>query len=187
MKNELTRDICAKLDDLQLPYTLLDGGHIHVRTEFFDVGYGMEPKKIIYELAVTFDEPAGAVYLYVKTTEQSLLTQSGASTGTPHGSMFRTVKRLDQNGNMATVDLGAAPNFVKNTALAHGWKFRTALNLNKPHHPPKKVVVEKAVALSLPEDESVLQDMPITPRKKRRAGWRATVSLFIKQLFHRSK
>jgi hypothetical protein len=37
----------------------------------------------------------------------------------------------DGKVSVITIDLGQVPNTVKDTAFKYGWKFRTALNLNK--------------------------------------------------------
>ena len=64
MKQLIFQDICLKLDDLRIPYTR-DDKYIRVNTAFYDVGVGIEPKKVLYELSCFCrrDEP---IRLYVR-------------------------------------------------------------------------------------------------------------------------
>ena len=157
MKQQILGDICAKLDALQIPFSVKDGSYIYVSTDFYEIGYGAEFKKITYELTVMLDEAARSVSMYVKTMDQCLVTASGGTRAIPAPStaIFRKVKRYcydsDGKGSVVTTDLGEVPNTVKNTAFKYGWRFSTALNLNK---------LRKTVEPSVP---TVVSDVPELP------------------------
>jgi hypothetical protein len=136
MKQQLIDDICAKLNELKIPFTIKDNTYIYVNTEFYDVGYGTQSKMILYELNVFIDEPNRSVFMYVKTAEKFISPEGAIGEYTNQSSsLFRTVKSVcsDSDGKVSiiTIDLGQVPNTVKDTAFRYGWKFRTALNLNK--------------------------------------------------------
>jgi hypothetical protein len=120
---------------MQIPYSTKDTSHLTVSTEFYEVGYGIESKKIMYELTVYLDEAQESVFMYVNTGDQNLTSGSGNDKVTkwPSASLFRTVKHicLDKDGNPAiiTLNLGDIPNTIKSTAFKYGWKFRTALSM----------------------------------------------------------
>ena len=139
MKQLIFQDICLKLDDLRIPYTR-DEKYIRVNTAFYDVGVGIEPKKVLYELSVFVDETSQSVSMYVKTIDEYLLASGSNASAAPAISIFRKVRHItydtDGQSTVSTIDLGEVPNTVKNTAVKYGWKFRTALNLNKPTKKP---------------------------------------------------
>jgi hypothetical protein len=154
MKQQILENICAKLEELQIPFSVREESYIYVNTDFYEIGYGADFKKINYELNVFLDEPNRAVSMYVKTVDQCLVAVNGATkelTTLPSTTMFRKVKRYvydkDGQGSVVTTDLGEVPNTVKNTAFKYGWKFSTALNLNKFH----KTVDVSEVRMSRPE------------------------------------
>lgn len=136
MKQQLIDDICSKLNELKIPFTIKDATYIYVNTEFYDVGYGTQSKMILYELTVFIDEPNQSVFMYVKTAEKYISAEGAIGEYTNQSSsLFRTVQSVcsDSDGKISviTIDLGQVPNTVKDTAFRYGWKFRTALNLNK--------------------------------------------------------
>lgn len=155
MKKQLIDDICLKLNELHIPFTLKDGTYICVNTEFYDIGYGTEPKIVLYELSVFIDEPNQAVFMYVKTGDKPV-PQGGNNkdTSVQPTTIFRKVRHVceDAEGKVTviTIDLGEVPNTVKNTTFKYGWKFRTALNLNKPG---KKPAVQESKPPEEPEPE----------------------------------
>jgi hypothetical protein len=168
MKQLLMDDICFKLRELQIPYSIKDNTYIYVNTEFYDVGYGTRPKMVLYDLTVFLDEPNRSVFMYVKTAEKFISAEGAAGEYTNQSSpLFRTVKNVcsgaDGKVSVVSVDLGQVPNTVKDTAFRYGWKFRTALNLNTRVKKPEKAAVKPAeedydftteaepVALSEPE------------------------------------
>ena len=134
MKQLIFDDICLKLDDLRIPYTQ-DDKYILVSTAFYDVGCNVEPKKVLYELSVFVDEASRSVSMYVKTADEYLLETGSGNATASSGSIFRKVRHISYNGagegSVTTINLGEVPNTVKNTAIKYGWKFRTALNLNR--------------------------------------------------------
>ncbi|SHI08047.1 hypothetical protein SAMN02745823_02317 [Sporobacter termitidis DSM 10068] len=160
MKQQIMDAICAKLDELQIPFSIKDDSYITVNTDFYEIGYGAEFKKIAYELNVFLDEANSAVSMYVKTVDQCLVAANGATRelASPSTTMFRKVKRFvydkDGQGSVVTTDLGEVPNTVKNTAFKYGWKFSTALNLNKFH----KTVDMNEVRLSRPDTSDILPE-----------------------------
>jgi hypothetical protein len=153
MKQRILSDICGKLTELQIPFSVKEDSYIYVNTDFYEIGYGADFKKISYELNVFLDEPGRSVSMYVKTVDQCLVAANGASKDltSPSTTIFRKVKRYvydkDGQGSIVTTDLGEVPNTIKNTAFRYGWKFSTALNLNKLH----KMVGAGDVRLSEPE------------------------------------
>jgi hypothetical protein len=139
MKLQILDDICTKLNDMHIPYSMKDTSHLNVSTEFYEVGYGIESKKIMYDLSVYLDESQESVYMYVKTGDQNLMSGSNDKvTSWPSASLFRTVKHicLDENGAPAiiTINLGDIPNTIKGTAFKYGWKFRTTLSMKNNGH-----------------------------------------------------
>lgn len=177
MKQLILDHICAKLNDLQIPFSLKNDSNIYVNTEFYEVGYGSDFKKILYELTVFLDEPNRSVHMYVKTVDQCLVAANGETRAVPSPSstMFRKVKRFcydqDGKGSIVTTDLGEVPNTVKNTAFKYGWKFTTALNLNKLHK--ERAVKEEPfevpdVSFTMPEPE--MPSLPQKAKKNRRGA-----------------
>jgi hypothetical protein len=160
MKQQLIDDICAKLNELKIPFTIKDNTYIYVNTEFYDVGYGTQSKMVLYDLTVFLDEPNTSVFMYVKTAEKYISAEGAIGEYTNQSSsLFRTVKSVcsgdDGKVSVITIDLGAVPNTVKNTAFKYGWKFRTALNLNKRTKQPE-------TAASAPVDDSWERALDIT-------------------------
>lgn len=191
MKQQLIGDICSKLNELKIPFTIKDDTYIYVNTEFFDVGNGTQATMILYELTVRIDEPDQAVFMYVKTAEKFISAEGAIGEYTNQSSsLFRTVKSVctDSDGKVSiiTIDLGEVPNTVKNTTFKYGWKFRTALNLNKrgkkPETVSKPAVDSWEPEEALPEPVALTEPEIVTPPvivKKSSLGKK------IKNLFHR--
>ncbi len=183
MKQRIMDDICLKLSELQMPYTI-DDSYIHVKTEFYDVGANADLLRVLYELTVFVDAENQAVQLYVRSFDESLMPGGGAPVNRPV-SMFRKVKRvrLDAEGQNAveTVDLGAIPNSVKNTAFQYGWKFATTFNLNRPprKEPPAKPEPEPDLAFSAAEEA----ETPIEPAPETAAAADKPRASFFRRLF----
>lgn len=184
MKQQLIDDICFKLNELQIPFSIKDNTYIYVNTEFYDVGYGTQPKMVLYDLTVFLDEPNRSVFMYVKTAEKFISAEGVVGEYTNRSSsLFRTVKSVcsgaDGKISVITVDLGQVPNTVKDTAFRYGWKFRTALNLNtrgektetaaaKPGDARWETEIEnpEPVALTEPEPAPEPEVKPVSPEKK---------------------
>lgn len=190
MKQQLLDDICLKLNELRIPFTLKDNTYIYVNTEFYDVGYGSEAKMVLFDLSVFLDEPNQSVFMYVKTAEKFISADGTAGDYTNQSSsLFRKVRSVcsDEDGKVTviSIDLGEVPNTVKNTAFKYGWKFRTALNLNKRVKKVETVSSRPAVDLEEPEPpEPVrLTEPEITPPTARikKVGFGDK----IKKFFHR--
>lgn len=178
MKQQILDGICTKLNELQIPFTLNNDSTIIVNTEFYEIGYGAEFKKISYNLNVFIDESSRAVSMYVKTVDQCLVAANGDTREitSPSTTMFRKVKRFvydkDGQGAVVTTDLGEVPNTVKNTAFKYGWKFSTALNLNKFHKKVDVTAVRPTIPeslLELPEEQPV-EEAPKAPAPARKRG-----------------
>ncbi len=189
MKKQLIDDICLKLNELHIPFTLKDGTYISVNTEFYDVGYGTEPKIVLYDLSVFFDEPNQAVFMYVKTGDKPVpVGSNNKDTGVQPSTIFRKVRHVcqDQDGKVTviSIDLGEVPNTIKNTAFKYGWKFRTALNLNKPGKKAAVPEIKPLIEQEPEESESVYFTEPeiIAPPVRIK---KATFGTKLKRFFHR--
>jgi hypothetical protein len=192
MKQQLIDDICLKLDELRIPFTLKDGTYINVNTEFYDIGYGIEPKIVLYDLSVFLDEAHMAVFLYAKTVDKPAPTAEGAHAEAAQVStIFRKVRHVcyDEDGKITVIpiDLGDVPNTVKDTAFKYGWKFRTAQNLNKPKKdtaipqssPPIAREPEAAQPVALSEPEIIAPTELVKKAGNDRIGTR------LRKFFHR--
>ncbi|HNW05260.1 MAG TPA: zinc ribbon domain-containing protein [Oscillospiraceae bacterium] len=142
MTQQILTEIGAKLSSLGIPAQVGNGTDLAIHTEFLDAGWSTGDKKIGYEAAVFANERDNTVYMYEKTTEIghgfSFGEDSGASfqSGT---TLFRKVKSVqygpDGKAYEYTLDLGAIPKAVKETAKRYGWKFKTVINKNKAMYP----------------------------------------------------
>ena len=188
MKQQLIDDIILKLNELKIPFTLKDNSYIYVNTEFYEIGNGMQSKMILYELSVFLDEPNMSVFMYVKTVEKFISADGVAGDYTNQSSsLFRKVRSVcsDEDGKISviTIDLGELPNTVKNTAFKYGWKFRTALNLNKPN---KKAAVQEKITIEelefeVPEDVCLTEPEIIPVQKHiKKAGFGSKLKKFFK-------
>ncbi len=191
MKQQLINDICLKLNELHIPFTIKDNSYIYVNTEFYDVGYGTQPKMVLYDLSVFLDEPNRSVFMYVKTAEK-LISAEGAigEYSNQSSSLFRTVKSVcsDKDGKVSvmTIDIGQVPNTVKDTAFKYGWKFRTALNFNKRNktEPVSKPSTDEWEMEAAPAEPVALTEPEPAPAQgdvKKRTG----LGTRIKKLFRR--
>lgn len=192
MKQQLIDDICAKLNELQIPFIIKDDTYIYVNTEFYDVGYGTQSKMVLYDLTVFLDEPNLSVFMYVKTAEKYISAEGAIGEYTNQSSsLFRTVKSVctgeDGKVSIITIDLGQVPNTVKNTAFKYGWKFRTALNLNKrskkaetpSSSKPDDYVFDD---ISEPASVTLTEPEPVPPANKRKKN---NLGTKIKKFFQR--
>jgi hypothetical protein len=190
MKQLLIDDICLKLNELRIPFTLKDNTYIYVNTEFYDIGYGTEPKMVIYDLSVFLDEANQAVFLYVKTADKQAPNADGSRENTAQiSTIFRKVRHVcyDQDGKVSviTIDLGEIPNSIKNAAFKYSWRFKTALNLNKA---TKKAVTPELKPSVRAEPELVTEpvsftepEMIVQPKQVKKAGFGTK----LKGIFHR--
>lgn len=169
MKQRILCEICLKLSELEIPYKIKEESTIYASEEFYDVGLGAELKKVQYDLTVLVDEDKKSVCLYVSTVDESLLPGQPGTVPAKPVSMFRKVKRVtvdkDGQSTVTTVDLGAVPNTVKDTAFRYGWKFSTSLNLNKPARkepePPKPVQTGFDAGVGFAEVDFTADDLEI--------------------------
>ncbi|MCX7841503.1 MAG: zinc ribbon domain-containing protein [Clostridia bacterium] len=143
MKQQLIYEISSKLSALGIQVQNGIGCDISINTEFLDAGWSTGNKKITYEACVFANEQDNVVYMYEKTTETGHGLSFGGDSGTSFQSgktLFRKVKSvqygLDGKAYEYTLDLGAIPKTVKETAKLYGWKFKTVINKSKAIYPP---------------------------------------------------
>ncbi|MDD4493374.1 MAG: zinc ribbon domain-containing protein [Eubacteriales bacterium] len=142
MKREIISEINSRLSALGIQVQRGNGTDIVISTEFLDAGWSTGSKKISYESAVFANEQENVVYMYEKTTEvgHGLSFGGGSGTSFQNGkTLFRKVKSVqygpDGKEYEYTLDLGAIPKAVKETAKKYGWKFKTVLSRNKAQYP----------------------------------------------------
>lgn len=142
MKEQMIFDVAAKLDQLNVPYTKGQKTDLSISCEFLDAGWSTGKKKINYDAFVLFDPEKETVYMWECTTEKG----SGLSFGSESESsfqsgttLFRKVKSIQYGpeGQVYeyTLDLGAIPKAVKESAKTYGWKFKTVLKKEKALYP----------------------------------------------------
>jgi len=191
MKQHLLDDICQKLNELRIPFSLKDNTYIYVNTEFYDIGYGTQAKMVLFDLSVFIDEPNQSVFMYVKTAEKFISADGAIGEYTNQSSsLFRQVRSVcaDDDGKVTviSIDLGEVPNTVKNTAFRYGWKFRTALNLNKRSKKAETVTSKPSLEIDELEiaEPVVLTEPEIitaTPARAKKAGFGDK----LKKFFHK--
>lgn len=142
MKQQILSEINSKLSALGIPLQDGNGADITISTEFLDAGWSTGSKKISYEASVFANELDNVVYMYEKTTEVGHGLSFGGGSGSSFQSgttLFRKVKSvqygLDGKAYEYTLDLGAIPKAVKETAKQYGWKFKIVINKNKAMYP----------------------------------------------------
>ncbi|HEX2925664.1 MAG TPA: hypothetical protein VHP38_05330, partial [Ruminiclostridium sp.] len=142
-KRLLISEIVPKLDQMGIVYTLGQGTDIAIECEFLDAGWGIGNKKIQYTSRVYFDESANTVTMWELTKEIGSGLSFGGDSETSFQSgatLFRKVKSVhygpDGKAYEYNLNLGAIPKAFKETAKAHGWKFKTVLRPNKACFPP---------------------------------------------------
>lgn len=142
MIQQILTEISGRLSALGIPAQYGNGADITINTEFLDAGWSTGNKKIRYEAAIFANGQDKTVYMYEKTTQ----TGQGLSFGNDSESSFQSGKTLfrkvksvqygpDGKTYEYTLDLGAIPKAVKETAKLHGWKFKTVINKNKAMYP----------------------------------------------------
>lgn len=143
MKQQILSEISSKLSALGIPVQNGNGADITISTEFLDASWSTGRKKINYEASVFIDEASQTVFMWEKTTETGHGLSFGGGSGTSFQSgktLFRKVKSIqyatDGKTYEYTLDLGAIPKNVKETAKQYGWKFKTVLSRNKASYPP---------------------------------------------------
>jgi hypothetical protein len=137
-KEEMIKQILEKFTQMGVPYQTGMGTDIAISTDFLDAKWGSGKKKISYEASIVAEESSGTFFMWEMTKE----TASGFSFGSSSESsfqsgttLFRKVKSIqygpEGKAYEYTLDLGAIPKAVKETADSHGWKFKTVLNKKK--------------------------------------------------------
>lgn len=142
-KNVLISEILPKLNQMGIGCTLGQGTDVTIACEFLDAGWGTGNKKINYTSSVFLNEAENTVYMWEFTKEQSSGFSFGGDSETSFQSgktLFRKVKSIqygpDGKAYEYSLDLGAIPKTFKETAKAHGWKFKTVLKRDKASYPP---------------------------------------------------
>lgn len=142
MIQQILTEISGKLVALGIPVQYGMGADITVSEEFLDASWSTGQKKISYEASVFADERSRTVYMYERTMETGSGFSFGGSSSTSFQSgktLFRKVKSVqygpDGKAYEYSLDLGAIPKAVKETAESYGWKFKTVINKNKAVYP----------------------------------------------------
>ncbi len=142
MKQQILFELNNKLNSMGITPQQGSVTDITIISEFLDAGWSTGSKKISYEASVFANEQDKIVYMYEKTTEVGHGLSFGGSSGTSFQSgttLFRKVKSVqygpDGKAYEYTLDLGAIPKAVKETAKLHGWGFKTVINKNKAMYP----------------------------------------------------
>ena len=172
MKQKIIGDIITKLSAMMLPVSLGNGADITIHTEFLDASWSTGSKKISYEASVFLDESKQTLLMYEKTTELG----HGISFGETEESSFQSGKTLfrkvksvqygaDGKAYEYTLDLGAIPKAVKETAEQYGWKFKTVLSRKKASFPEGYIPVasETIIPPSTMPAQSIKSTQPATP------------------------
>jgi hypothetical protein len=139
MAKEALMDLIAKkFTEMGLPYQTGQGTDLSLSTELLDAQWGSGKKKISYEASIYADETSLTVFMWEMTKETGSGFSFGAASETTFQSgktVFRKVKSIqygpDGKAYEYTLDLGAIPKAVKETASNQGWKFKTVLNKKK--------------------------------------------------------
>lgn len=138
IKEDIISEILQKFGQLGIPCQTGNGTDITISTEFLDAKWGSGKKKISYKASIYAEESSNTFFMWEMTKE----TGSGFSFGSSSESsfqsgttLFRKVKGvqygLDGKAYEYTLDLGAIPKAVKETAKNSGWKFKTVLKKEK--------------------------------------------------------
>jgi hypothetical protein len=169
MKQQILAEISSKLSALGIPVQNGNGADITINTEFLDAGWSTGSKKISYEASIFANEQDNVVYMNEKTIEIGHGLSFGGGSGSSFQSgkmLFRKVKSvqygLDGKSYEYTLDLGAIPKAVKETAKLYGWKFKTVIIKNKAMYPPGYVPP------FIPPDEQV---QPVEQSPKANGGF----------------
>jgi len=149
MKQKIIGDVNAKLSAMMLPVSLGNGADITIHTELLDASWSTGSKKISYEASVFLDEPKQTVLMYEKATELGHGISFGETEESSFQSgktLFRKVKSVQYGADGKvyeyTLDLGAIPKAVKETAEQYGWKFKTVLSRKKASFPEGYIPAE---------------------------------------------
>ncbi len=165
MKQQMLGEIGGKLSALNLPIRYGNGTDISISTEFVDAVWSTGSKKISYESSVFLDEQQKTVFMYEKTKEISHGLSFGSDSGSSFQSgttLFRKVKSiqysLDGKAYEYSLDLGAIPKAIKETAKQYGWAFKTVIKKDKAMYPSGYVP-----DFSFPVVAAINQGTPISP------------------------
>jgi hypothetical protein len=137
-KDAFIEQIKKKFTAMGLSYQTGQGTDISIATELLDAKWGSGKKKISYEASIYADESSKIVFMWEMTKEIGSGFSFGASSETTFQSgttVFRKMKSIqygpDGKAYEYSLDLGAIPKAVKETASDHGWTFKTVLTKKK--------------------------------------------------------
>jgi hypothetical protein len=141
-RSTIIEGIRSRWTALGIPFRIGDGADLAVEATFLDAEWGSGSRKIAYEASVLVDDRDRTVTLFEKTTETGGGFSFGGSSESAFQSgtsLFRKVRSVqygtDGKAYEVSLDLGAIPKAVKETAKAAGYGFRTALNRQKARYP----------------------------------------------------
>lgn len=142
MKQQLLNEISAKLSQLDVPLKTGTDTDLYIENEFFDAAWGTGSKKINYQSYIFANEQDSTIYMYELTEENGNGISFGGDSETSFQSgttLFRKVKGIryspDGQSYEYSLDLGAIPKAVKETAKQYGWKFKTVISKTKACYP----------------------------------------------------
>ena len=142
MKQQILNEISAKLSQLNIPLKTGTDTDFYIENEFFDTAWGTGSKKINYQSYILANEQDSTIYMYELTEEKGNGISFGGDSETSFQSgttLFRKVKGIryspDGQSYEYSLDLGAIPKAVKETAKQYGWKFKTVISKAKACYP----------------------------------------------------
>jgi len=142
MKQQILNEISAKFSQLNIPLKTGTDTDFYIENEFFDAAWGTGSKKINYQTYIFANEQDSTIYMYELTEEKGNGISFGGDSETSFQSgttLFRKVKGIryspDGQSYEYSLDLGAIPKAVKETAKQYGWKFKTVISKAKACYP----------------------------------------------------
>ena len=134
MKEEIVKDLLAKLNSFGLSPISGADSDITVSIELFDANVGSCEKKISYENAILIDEDAKIIFLYEKTTDKS----RGFSFGSSSESSFQSGKSLKRRVKGSFIgatgakieydfDIGEISKAIEAIAEKYGFKVKSVI------------------------------------------------------------
>lgn len=142
IKQSIISQVASKFNQMGITYQTGNGTDIAVFTKFLDAGWSTGSNKITYEALIFADEASSTVFMWEMTKEELHGLSFGGESGTSFQSgrtLFRKVKSVqygpDGKAYEYTLDIGAISKAVKETAIQHGWRFKTVLRRDKASWP----------------------------------------------------
>jgi len=155
-KVELIDIVRAELSSMGIPHETGSSTDIIILADFLDAGWSTGKKKITYEASIFADEETKTVFMWEMTKEQGHGLSFGSESSSSFQSgktLFRKVKSIqygpDGKAYEYTLDLGAIPKAVKETAQQYGWKFKTVINKKKAMYPVGYMTTDEKKSIPL--------------------------------------